>query len=612
MGMTTADHETFEAFYQDVRGRLLLQTWSLTGDLEAAKAAVRGALVITWHHWRKVKPMDDFEREDWVRPIAWSKAIRNHSVPLLHRDQTIAPEARHTLSALRGLPLHDRKVFLLGHLTSVDLAQLAREVGTPISRTETDLQGANAAICAELGIAPEQLQSIFDPLVDVLTEQPWPKTSTITTAGAVRRRVHTAIGAAAAIAALVGTGFFVTQDAESEPRLNTLSMQSAAEEFEVEPSQIPGKKLTAKDLMTEEEVAKIYGGSWAVDISSDNLEGTGLTIPCQADTSADKRPVASLARTFIAKAKATTAGTTIESSVDAKAAAGAYKKMQGWYAACAEPRYQLIFTESVDGIGDQATLFTYRDWENNRAVTYGVARTGRHTAAVTVKTEGKSSTTAAKTSTMLGTAVHNLCSMPGAGACVETKRPRTTVVPIATGKAPGLINETDLPPVSTIGDPWEGTEAKPAKSNPAQTRCDETQFNAKGMTGAQTRSFVIPETKKKLADTFGLTETVGKFGSAKEAQAFNVAIKGRLDKCSDKQLGSHVTQVATESIKDGAITVWYIRVELENTSIYYRMAAIRRGATVAQMSFNPDGDADISNSDFVTLAKRAAYRLDYL
>ena len=152
MGMTTADHETFEAFYQDVRGRLLLQTWSLTGDLEAAKAAVRGALVITWHHWRKVKPMDDFEREDWVRPIAWSKAIRNHSVPLLHRDQTIAPEARHTLSALRSLPLHDRKVFLLGHLTSVDLAQLAREVGTPISRTETDLQGANAAICDELGI----------------------------------------------------------------------------------------------------------------------------------------------------------------------------------------------------------------------------------------------------------------------------------------------------------------------------------------------------------------------------------------------------------------------------------------------------------------------------
>ncbi|MFB9550791.1 hypothetical protein ACFFS3_14990 [Nocardioides luteus] len=610
--MTTADHETFEAFYQDVRGRLLLQTWSLTGDLEAAKSAVRGALVITWHHWRKVKPMDDFEREDWVRPIAWSKAIRNHSVPLLHRDQTIAPEARNALAALRSLPLHDRKVFLLGHLTSVDLAQLAREVGTPISRTETDLQAANAAICDELGIVPEQLQTIFDPLVDVLTEQPWPNASTITTAGAVRRRVHTTIGAAAAIVALVATGLFVTQDAETEPRLNTLSMKSAAEEFEVEPSQIPGKKLTAKDLMTEEDVAKIYGGSWAVDISSDNLEGTGLTIPCQIDTSADKRPVASLARTFTAKAKATTAGTTIESSVDPKAAAAAYKKMQKWYAACAEPRYQLMTTESVDGIGDQATLFTYRDWENKRAVTYGVARTGRHTAAVTVKTEGKSSATAAKTSTMLGVAVHNLCSMPGAGACVETKRPRTTVVPVATGKVPGLINETDLPPVGGVGDPWEGTEAKPAKTNPAQTRCDGTEFNAKGMSDARTRTFVIPETKKKLDSTFGLTETVGKFGSAKEAQAFNVGIKGRLDKCSDKQLGSHVTQTATESIKDGAFTVWYIRVELENSSIYYRMAAIRRGANVAQMSFVPDGDADISKSDFVALARRAAYRLDYL
>ncbi|MGH3353193.1 MAG: hypothetical protein ACRDPS_21195 [Nocardioides sp.] len=608
-----ADHETFEAFYQDVRGRLLLQTWSLTGDLEAAKGAVRGAMVITWHHWRKVKPMDDFDREDWVRPIAWSKAIRNHSVPLLHRDQTIAPEAHSTLSALRSLPLHDRKVFLLGHLTSVDLAQLAREVGTPISRTETDLQGANAAICDELGIVPEQLQSIFDPLVDVLTEQPWPKTSTITTAGAVRRRVHTGIGAAAAIAALVGTGFFVTQDAETEPRLNTLSMQSAAEEFEVEPSEVPGKKLTAKDLVAEDEVAKIYGGTWAVDITSDNLEGTGLTIPCQAEASADRRPVASLARTFNAKAKSTQAGTTIESSVDVKAASAAYKRMQGWYAACAEPRYQLMFTESVKGIGDEATLFAYRDWANNRAVTYGVARTGNHTAAVTVKTEGKSSATAAKTSTMLGTAVHNLCSMPNAGACVETKRPRATVAPIPTGKAPGLINVTDVPPANNISDPWEATEAKAAKSNPAKTRCDNTEFNAKGMSGAQTRSFLVTETKKKLADTFGLTETVGKFSSAKEAQAFNSGIRTRLDACGKKELGSHVTLLENDVSKNQAVTVWYIRVELnEDTSIFYRMAAIRRGSNVAQMSFVPDGNADISNSDFVALAKRAAYRLDYL
>ncbi|WP_141781951.1 hypothetical protein [Nocardioides albertanoniae] len=611
--MSTADHETFEAFYQDVRGRLLLQTWSLTGDLEAAKSAVRAAMVITWHHWRKVRRMDDFEREDWVRPVAWSKAIRNHSVPLLHRDQTIAPGAHSTLSALRSLPLHDRKVFLLGHLTSVDLGQLAREVGTPISRTETDLQGANAAICEALGIAPEQLQSIFDPLVDVLTEQPWPKTSTLTTAGAVRRRVHTAVGAAAAVAALVGAGFFVTQDAETEPRLNTLSMQSAAEEFEVEPSEIPGKKLSAKDLVTDDEVAKIYGGTWAVDITSDNLEGTGLTIPCQAEPSAGKRPVASLARTFTAESKATLAGTTIESSVDTKAASAAYKRMQGWYAACAEPRYQLMFTESVKGIGDEATLFAYRDWATNRAVTFGVARTGNHTAAVTVKTEGKSSATAAKTSTMLGTAVHNLCSMPNAGACVETKRPRSTATPLPIGKAPGLINETDVPPADGISDPWEATGAKAAKTNPAKTRCDNTEFNAKGMSGAQTRSFLVTASKKKLAPTFGLTETAGKFRSAKEAQAFNTGIRSRLDACGKKELGSHVTLLENDVTKDRAITVWHIRVEIDkDTSIFYRMAAIRKGSNVAQMSFVPDGDVDLSSSDFVALARRAADRLTYL
>jgi len=37
--------EGFEAFYKDVRGRLLLQSYALTGDLVAAQRAVRDAMV---------------------------------------------------------------------------------------------------------------------------------------------------------------------------------------------------------------------------------------------------------------------------------------------------------------------------------------------------------------------------------------------------------------------------------------------------------------------------------------------------------------------------------------------------------------------------------------
>ena len=50
--------EGFEAFYKDVRGRLLLQSYALTGDLLAAQRAVRDAMVVAWHHWRKVSRLE--------------------------------------------------------------------------------------------------------------------------------------------------------------------------------------------------------------------------------------------------------------------------------------------------------------------------------------------------------------------------------------------------------------------------------------------------------------------------------------------------------------------------------------------------------------------------
>ena len=73
--------EGFEAFYKDVRGRLLLQSYALTGDLLAAQRAVRDAMVVAWHHWRKVSRLE--EPEDYVRPLAWTRAQRRSTRPLV-------------------------------------------------------------------------------------------------------------------------------------------------------------------------------------------------------------------------------------------------------------------------------------------------------------------------------------------------------------------------------------------------------------------------------------------------------------------------------------------------------------------------------------------------
>ena len=48
------DPDEFDQFYKDVRARLLVLTYCLTGDLPASRSAVRDAFVVTWHHWRKV------------------------------------------------------------------------------------------------------------------------------------------------------------------------------------------------------------------------------------------------------------------------------------------------------------------------------------------------------------------------------------------------------------------------------------------------------------------------------------------------------------------------------------------------------------------------------
>lgn len=95
----------FDAFYKDARDRLLLQTFALTGDLPAARAAVRDAFILSWHHWRKVSRLADPETD--VRPRAWTLAQRRANARVWHKEKGLAPENAATLDALAKLPRHN-------------------------------------------------------------------------------------------------------------------------------------------------------------------------------------------------------------------------------------------------------------------------------------------------------------------------------------------------------------------------------------------------------------------------------------------------------------------------------------------------------------------------
>lgn len=615
MGTQLSEHRAFETFYKDVRGRLLLQTWALTGDLSAAQKAVRDALVIAWHHWRKVRRLDPATsaREDWVRPLAWSRAQRRHSVPHLHRDKSVPAEAKATLAALHKLPLNQRKALLLATLGDLPLDQLAREIGITQPRAERELQAALTTYAATLGVPLEDLMATFEPLAEVVAGQRWPRGSILTRAGSARRRTHTLAGALVAVATLVGSGYFVANQADARPRLEALSLHDEGSSSAATASLDSSYPLSAADLLSGDDVGADLGGRWSTEITSDNKRGTGLVLPCQQGRYADPHAKAALVRTFTGKGKHVTAGQSAEASASATAAKAAYARALQWYAGCVDPRVQLMYTRDVRGIGDEATLVGLRDWDDPvRAVVIGVARTGSITTSVATTLPGTTKAAMPRTTELLGAAVQHACTLPGHGDCTEDEPRTKDVPPIAVGKYPGLLGEVDLPPVRGVAKPWAGTVPVAAKSNLAATRCDNADFHAKGVSGDLTRTFVIP-TAKNLAPAFGLTETVGDLGKAKAAASFVADIRHRLATCGDRELGSHVTPLRSESRGERQIDVWRVVVETTKTdTVTYLMAVARQGSAVAQLGFVPSGTVDMDPAAFVALADRAADRLAHL
>lgn len=612
MGTAATDHAIFETFYKDVRGRLLLQTWALTGDLAAAQKAVRDGLVIGWHHWRKLRRLDAVDREDWVRPVAWARAQRRRTVPHLNRTKGLSDEVKATLSALGKLSITQRKVLLLAHLSSVSLEHLAREVGITRARAERELQAATAAFSQTRDVAPTEILPLFEPMAAIVAEQRWPRTTILTRAGSTRRRTHTLVGVAAAVAAFAGSGAFVAESGNATPRLESLSLHST-ESSGPTASVASRTTMSPEDLLDPSEVGEQLGGSWTAEMTSDSNRGSGMVLPCQRAPFGQAGEAAALIRTFTGSGKKLVADQAAETSATPTAAAASYKRALGWYAGCNAPRTQLLSTQRLTGVGDDAMVFGLRDWSDPaRSVVIGIARSGRFTTSVATTTDATVARALPRTTDLLGSAVDHLCTLPGHGACTTGQPTGADVPPLAAGGNPGLLGDYDLPPVATVTKPWVATAAQRAGTNLAATRCDQTSFIGKGITDPLTRTFVIPAATN-LSAAFGLTETVGRMSSQKAAAGFVARIRKQLAGCGDHQLGSHVTPLTSQTGKSREVSVWRVRVETSKTSsVVYLMAAVRQGDAVAQLGFVPSDKVVMDPTDFGALADRAADRLALL
>jgi DNA-directed RNA polymerase specialized sigma24 family protein len=295
-----SDAERFDAFYAEARDRVLVQAFALTGDLPASRGAVRDAFIAAWHHWAKVRRLED--PEGWVRPHAWSHAQRRHTARIWHRDRSLDPGVRATLDALARLPVSSRRALLLTQLTTTSREEMAREVGLTLAEAERRLRAATTQFSLHRDVPTTALRPLFDQLVQICADQRWPRATIIRRSGAARRRTHALGGALLVVAALVGSGLFV-QDANGvHPTLasagDRLTTVPAPARGANPPAETP-PVITPAALLTRSQVTRaVHGRSWRVTGTD---PGQGATLPCQKRDYADPKAETTLVRNFTSR-----------------------------------------------------------------------------------------------------------------------------------------------------------------------------------------------------------------------------------------------------------------------------------------------------------------------
>jgi DNA-directed RNA polymerase specialized sigma24 family protein/limonene-1,2-epoxide hydrolase len=605
VGRDMRDPDEFDEFYKSARHRVLLQTYALTADLAASRSAVRDAFVAAWHHWRKVSRLDD--PEDWVRPHAWHVAQRRHTARLGRRDKSLRSEEEATFDALGELTAHQRHALVLAELSDASCSRIAREVGVPDEAFERDLALARATFPIHRGIEPAETTAALRALSARTEEVRFPRASIIRRAGTARRRAHTTLGVAGALVALGAASLVVGQPEGADPGLD--SMNATGPQASEEASAPP---IDVDSLLTSAQVGRALGRRAAEPRTDDNTAGDGKHTTCQQSRYADPAGVAGLVRHMRVQGRGTTA---VRQAVDLSdgvvAAEQAYDTAVGWYAACTAARVQLLSTYDVRGVGDEATVLVLRRW-SDPVTTYaiGVARTGALVTQVIHETTDRRQTRVPAETALLGQAVAGLCVHEDAGGC--TGKPRAVPsAPPASGQAPGFLQVVDLPPVSGVSRPWSASSVLEADPNPARTICDEASFTGKPIRWSGSRTFLIRGAK--LPTSFGLSETVGRFASAKAARGQLRMLHGRMDRCEDDDLSAKMRVIKDLTIDHGEIHTWHVEVEVSDSrTVEFYVALVRHGRDLAQVTFVPSEDAQLDQSDFVDINRRALARLTNL
>jgi hypothetical protein len=373
----------------------------------------------------------------------------------------------------------------------------------------------------------------------------------------------------------------------------------------------PAALVSKKMLLSADQAAPLARQGWAMTGTSDNTVGSGINTMCQAAQFADMNGLGTWVRTFTAAGSPRRLVQTVEISESPGAARKAYDTTLGWYAGCTVPRIQLLDAYDVTGVGEQATVLRMRiPAKHPRSFVVGIARTGALTTSAVLETPTPAPADVGTFLSTLGTSVRNLCPSRVAGACLGAVASRPTLPPAADG-APGMLAIVDLPVIAGVTTAWAGTDPVGATVNVAATTCDKTDFARAGARSAVTRSYLFPEAD--LPKRFGLSETLGRFATARAANALVDRIVARMKACEDKELGTTLSHgvVRVGRAAGSSYALWRLETQVNQQQelVPFWMGVARVGRAVAQVNLTPVGRYDVDEKTFEALVVRARDRL---
>ena len=597
--MTRVDE--FNNFYSSTSATALKATYAVCGDRQVAYDATVDAYRRAWRDWTKIRNHNPL---GWVRNEAWKLTSLSRSThPLRRRHEEDADGE--LLEALQELQVDHRRLIVLLTLGQSDLEEASREVGVPAQQGIEAVTASLGTLEARLGQSLGEIEERMNGLGSVTRQFEMPPSDVVRRRAQTGRRRNTVLLVATALLMVIGGGFVVTEG----DALETAAVPHREKIGSEGPDLVlQAQKIGTDDLLTMDQVKRLDPeGTWRVVDTNDDTQSTTPYATCPTKRFANGDPLRAFVRTYEAGGEANDrVAQAIEVSRSPEQAEDAYQRLVRWYSDCEHPRVQLVGSYVVQRpFGDFRILRLRSHRSPERTFTVGFSHSGTVTSTLVHEVDGPTGPDIDEFALTLNDSVKQVCTESG-GKCTDDIEVVSTDPP-RTSEAPAFLGIVDLPPIADIDKVWVGSRAEGGR-NPAATQCDSANFTGKKVRVSSSRVYVFFDANE-LPDGLGVAETIGRFDSDDDAKDFVKAVDKKMTDCPDDNLSANIDQ--KKGVDAG--TTWRVGFEVNKKSrVYYRMALVRRGSDVAQVTFTPAEKYDISQKAFEALANRAAQRLVYL